>query len=55
MYASHSTERYSKLVDSFQDVSLFTINETILATFFESDVVWAELILNGLVDINPTK
>ena len=51
MYASHSTERYSKLVDSFQDVSLFAINETILATFFESDVVWANIILNGLEDI----
>ena len=51
MYASHSTERYSKLIDSFQDVSLFAMNETILATFFENDVVLANLILNGLEDI----
>ena len=53
MYASHSTERYSKLIDSFQDVSLFAMNETILATFFESDVVWANLILSGLEDAQP--
>lgn len=55
MYASHSTERYSKLVDSFQDVSLFAMNETILTTFFENDVVWANLILSGLEDINSTQ
>ena len=53
MYASHSTERHSKLKDSFQDVSLFAMNETILATFFESDVVWANLILSGLEDAQP--
>ena len=29
MFASHSTERYSKLIDSFQDVNLFAMNETI--------------------------
>ena len=27
------------------------MNETILATFFESDVVWVNLILSGLEDV----
>jgi hypothetical protein len=48
MYASHSTIRYAALIDSFQDVSLFTMNETILTNFFENEIVWSHLVINGL-------